>query len=196
MTQIPNFEELYRANADPWAVGFSFYEQRKLQLLLAALSRPHYARAWDPACGTGHLAARLAQRTEHVLATDAAAAAVEITRRTCVGLPNVTVEQRSLPDPALDRETFDLVILGEFLYYLTDADRSASYALLESLTSPSAEVAAVHWRHHPHDAWLSGADVQAELVAAFGEHGWRLGVHLEDPDFVLHTLRRLDVDHD
>lgn len=195
MIKVPDFDALYGANPDPWAVSSSFYERRKLDLVMGVLSRPHYAHAWDPACGTGHAAERLADRTEQVLATDAAAAAVQITRRTCAGRPNVTVEQRSLPGPARAAETFDLVVLGEFLYYLLDVDRSVTYDLLHAVAAPTAEVVAVHWRHHPHDAWLSGAAVQAELVSALTGRGWQLEVQLEDPDFVLHTLRRGAADH-
>jgi SAM-dependent methyltransferase len=193
--KVPDFNALYGANPDPWAVSSSFYEQRKLDLVLGVLARPRYAHAWDPACGTGHGAERLADRAEQVLATDAAATAVEITRRTCAGRLNVTVEQRSLPSPVRAGETFDLMVLGEFLYYLVDVDRSATYDLLHAAAAPTAEVVAVHWRHHPHDAWLSGAAVQAELVSALTGHGWHLEVELEEPNFIMHTLRREAADH-
>ena len=39
MIKVPDFEALYRRDADPWQVASSFYEQRKLELVLAALSR-------------------------------------------------------------------------------------------------------------------------------------------------------------
>jgi len=147
--KVPDFNALYGANPDPWAVSSSFYEQRKLDLVLGVLARPRYAHAWDPACGTGHGAERLADRAEQVLATDAAATAVEITRRTCAGRLNVTVEQRSLPSPVRAGETFDLMVLGEFLYYLVDVDRSATYDLLHAAAAPTAEVVAVHWAAPP-----------------------------------------------
>ena len=53
MIKVPDFDPLYRANSDPWAVSSSFYEQRKLDLVLGVLALPRYARAWDPACGYG-----------------------------------------------------------------------------------------------------------------------------------------------
>ena len=46
----------------------------------------------------------------------------------------------------------------------------------------------MHWRHRPHDAWLSGADVQAELRDGLVQRGWQDGVRVEDPEFVLNTL--------
>ena len=57
MVNVPDFEALYQADADPWQVRSSFYEARKLDLLLACLSRPMYDAAWDPSCGVGELAA-------------------------------------------------------------------------------------------------------------------------------------------
>ena len=189
----PDFEALYRRDADPWQVASSFYEQRKLELVLAALSRPGYERAWDPACGTGHLAARLSSRTREVLATDAAAASVKITQRTCAGLTNVVIRQAEVPrggPPEGGR--FDIVVVSEFLYYLNDADRSGLLDLIDEVAAPRAEVLGVHWRHHAGDAWLSGAAVQTELRDGFRQRGWRDGVRIEDPDFVLHSLRRGD----
>ena len=50
---IPDFDALYRADPDPWEVGSSWYERRKLSVLLASLPRQHYAVAWEPGCGPG-----------------------------------------------------------------------------------------------------------------------------------------------
>ncbi len=191
MIKVPDFEALYRRDNDPWQVASSFYEQRKLDVVLAALSRATYERAWDPACGTGHLAARLSLRSEEILATDLSETSVKITTRTCAGLDNVLVRQRRIPDAgAPEGDPFDLVVVSEFLYYLSDQDRSGVIDLIQHVTGPRAEVLGVHWRHRPHDAWLSGADVQAELRDGLVQRGWQDCVRVEDPDFVLNTLRR------
>jgi len=130
VSQPPDFETLYRANHDPWRVGTSSYEQRKLDIVLACLSRPRYSLAWDPACGTGHLAARLAERCDQVLASDASEAAVALTTTECGGLRNVTSRVLRLPAVPADLGAPDLIVLSEFFYYLADAapgedDRSA-----------------------------------------------------------------------
>lgn len=183
----PDFEALYGADADPWRVGRSFYERRKRDLLLAALAQPRYGNAWDPACGTGHLVARLAERCDFVLASDASSAAVRLTRTETVGLPKVSVVQLRLPaaPPSTD---FDLLVIAEFLYYLDADDRAASLAVVNSAAAPGAEIVSVHWRHHPHDAWLSGATVQDEIASSLTALGWSRAVRLDDPDFVLATL--------
>ena len=58
MIKVPDFEALYRRDADPWRVASSFYEQRKLDLVLAVLepadvrarlgSRPAEPGIWPP----------------------------------------------------------------------------------------------------------------------------------------------------
>ena len=100
MFEVPDFDAIYRADPDPFEVRSSFYEARKLDLLLACLARPTYATAWDPACGVGELAARLASRCDLVLASDASLEAVRLTSARCADLPAVTVVHQAL-HPAL-----------------------------------------------------------------------------------------------
>ena len=191
MIQTPDFDDLYRRDSDPWRVRSSFYEQRKLALLLACLNAPRYRSVWDPASGVGELATRLAPRTERLLATDASAEAVALTRRHCAGLGQVEVGAHTLPaPPASSGPAFDLVVLAEFVYYLDADDRAATWAMLDAVTAAEAEILSVHWRHHPDDAWLSGQDVQAEVVEALTARGWRHRLHHDDRDFVVDGLSR------
>ncbi len=189
----PDFDQLYRHDVDPWRVGSSFYEQRKQALVLASLSQPDYVEVWDPACGTGHLVAQLAGRAKRVRASDASAPAIEIARRTCRGLANVQLDVAVLPGPvaerAVDDRRFDLMVIGEFLYYLEEPARSATLNRLDRYAAAQAEIVSVHWRRRPHDGWLSGEDVQREIVAHLTTRGWTATVHLDDPGFVLDTLR-------
>lgn len=187
---VPDFESLYAREPDPWQVRSSFYEQRKLDVLLATLGRPFYGSAWDPACGVGELALRLSARCTTVLATDLAASAVELTRHRCAGESAITVAQLTLPAAPEPPQTFDLVVLSEFLYYLDADDRAAALDLVDTLTSSDAEIVSVHWRHHPHDAWLSGVDTEAEIAGHLSAHGWSQTVSHHDEQFVLDSFRR------
>jgi hypothetical protein len=63
MIDLPDFDALYRDDPDPWQVRSSFYEQRKLDIVLAGLQRPRYRSAWDPACGVGELRTRPTSRS-------------------------------------------------------------------------------------------------------------------------------------
>ena len=191
MSAPPDFEALYRRNADPWQVGSSPYEQRKLGIVLAGLLRTRYALAWDAACGTGHLAAKLAHRCDQVLASDASPRAVELTQGACAAERNVVVQVLRLPDAPTD-PLFrpDLVVLSEFVYYLDDRERAASLRVIDEHAALTAEVVAVHWRHIPEDAWLSGAATQTEIVARLADQGWRPALHHADEEFVIDTLCR------
>jgi hypothetical protein len=191
MIDLPDFDALYRGDPDPWKVRSSFYEQRKLSIVLGCLQRPRYDLVWDPACGVGELAARLASRSDRVLASDASAEAVSLTRQRGAGLAGLEVRQLTLPAvPPEPSSGFDLVVLSEFLYYLPAPDRAATLTMLDSVTGEDAEVVCVHWRHHPHDAWLSGEDVQSEVVDGLVGLGWRHRVRHDDRDFVVDGLER------
>lgn len=187
---IPDFEALYGAESDPWKVRSSFYEQRKLDIVLASLGRPFYRSAWDPACGVGELALRLAGRCTAVLATDLAASAVRITGQRCEHESGVTTAQLALPAAPNTPARFDLVVLSEFMYYLDAEARPAALTLIDAVAADDAEVVAVHWRHHPHDGWLSGVEVEDETVQFLRDRGWSPTVHHDDTGFVLDVLRR------
>lgn len=190
MTRAPDFDAVYRADPDPWQVRSSFYEQRKLAVVLACLGSATVRYAWDPASGTGELAARLACRAERVLATDGSEEAVQLTRRRCAGLTNVETAQLALPESPPAGTEVDLVVLSEFVYYLDENARRRTLDLVDQLAAEQAEVVSLHWRHEPHDAWLSGAAVQAEIAEHLRAQGWQQAVHHEDRDFVLDVASR------
>lgn len=191
MIDIPDFDALYRRDPDPWKVHSSFYEQRKLAIVLACLNSSRYRFAWDPACGVGELAARLAPRTDRLLASDASGQAAHLTGQHCRDLPQVEVRQLTLPKaPPEPLRDFDLVVMSEFFYYLDAPDRAATIAMLDTVTTEDAEIVSVHWRYRPHDAWLSGEDVQSEVIDRLGGLGWRHRVQHDDRDFVVDCLER------
>jgi len=182
LTDDTDFDALYRRDSDPFAVGSSWYERRKEQILLAGLTRRHYRFAWDCAAGTGHLAHQLAARCDEVLATDASPAAVELAASLTSDQRPVRCAVSALPDVPVECRDADLTVVAEVLYYLPEPAREAA---IGALTDQSGELVAVHWRHHPHDAHLSGAAVTDELGTSLTEHGWTSAVRHEDTDFVL-----------
>ncbi|HEY5786611.1 MAG TPA: class I SAM-dependent methyltransferase [Microlunatus sp.] len=210
MVIVPDFDTLYRSDPDPWQVASSFYEQRKRAVLLACLTRASYASAWDPACGTGDLAAELAHRADAVVATDSSAEAVRLTAARCAGLPQVSTGQIRQPGrPERPEASFALVVIAEFAYYLADPERARLWSVIAEESAPTAEIVVVHWRHRPHDGYLSGADANLEAIqsltgpaaaptataapaapAAPAVRSWVRAVHHDDRDFVLDVLVR------
>ncbi|GFE18529.1 hypothetical protein Sgleb_65760 [Streptomyces glebosus] len=92
------FEAMYARAVDPWDLAGRWYEQRKYALTLASLPRPRYRAAFEPGCSVGVLTARLAERCDHLLATDRMpAAVVSAAERTRV-LPQVEVRSLTVPD--------------------------------------------------------------------------------------------------
>jgi LmbE family N-acetylglucosaminyl deacetylase/SAM-dependent methyltransferase len=171
------FDDLYSHDADPWGLRERFYEQRKRAVLVAALTRPRFRRAFEPGCATGLLTADLARRCDEVVAWDITPAAVEQARARTRDLDGVRIDIGTIPDewPA---GPFDLVVISEIGYYCTDL--SALVARIDGCLAPDGLLVACHWRHsapmHPHTA---GA-VHAALAG--GRH--LVLSHVED-DFLL-----------
>lgn len=156
------FDALYAASADPWGFTDRWYERRKRALTLALLPQERYGSAYEPGCSIGVLTRGLAERCDRLLATDVAAAAVDATRARCADVPNVTVEQATLPDDWPDARV-DLAVLSEVGYYFADDD---ARRLAARAFAGAGTVIAVHWRHPVADYPLGGDAVHAVLDEA------------------------------
>lgn len=173
------FDRMYAGDADPWRMAERFYEQRKHDLLAAALPRPRFRRAFEPGCGNGELTRRLAARCDEVLAWDRAGAAVAAAAARVPA--NVTLGRGAVPDD-WPPGRFDLVVLSELGYYLPDLDRLAA-RVRDALTADGV-VVACHWRRPAPDHPRSGDDVHDRLARAVPA-SWARLVHHEEPDFLL-----------
>ena len=158
-------DDLHAADPDPWGVDSRFYEQRKRDLLLAALPRPRFARAVEIGSSTGALAAALAPRCDHLLALDSSAAAVAAARERLDGSEHVTVERRALPRewPA---GRYDLVVVSEVGYFLSPAALDELIELVRRDLTDDGVLVLCHWRHEVVGWPLDGPAVHAHVVAA------------------------------
>lgn len=178
----PDFETLYQHDADPFDVATSWYERRKEAVLLASLTQERYGSAWDSASGTGHLALALAGRCDRVLATDASPTAVRLTDALTRDAPRVRSIVSRLPERPVEAASAELTVVAEVLYYLPDDERARTRDMLRE---QSGELVSVHWRHHPDDAYLSGAAATDELDAHLTAGGWTPAWRHEDIDFAM-----------
>jgi trans-aconitate methyltransferase len=181
-----HFEDLHREHADPWGFRSSWYERRKYAITVASLPRAHYRLAWEPGCSIGELTVLLAGRADRVDASDVSQTAVAAARRSTALCPGVQVRQAALPSGP-PRTGYDLVVLSEVLYYLPAEERAAAMVEVDDAAAPGADLVVVHWRHHPADAWHSGAAVNQEIRS---RPGWRRLARHDEPDFVLDVLTR------
>ncbi len=182
------FDTIHANGAEPWNPQ-AWYEQRKRSLLLAGLDRQVFASGLEIGTSTGALLEELAPRCQQLLGIDASAQAVDSARRRTAHLDTVSCRLGVFPQdwPA---GTFDLFVLSESGYYLSETDLAALRERMVASAAPGAVLAACHWRH-PIAGWpLDGAEVHRRLRA---DSRWHLsGSYLEN-DFQLDFFRLKDV---
>ncbi len=169
------FDDLYRADTDPWQFRSRPYETRKRALTLACLPDDRYGSTFEPGCSIGILTAALAARCDRVCAMDISPLALATASHAVPA--NVELRRGAVPDdwPA---ERFDLVVLSEVGYYLDTATCARLAALAAGGTR---DLVAVHWRHPVHDYPLGGDEVHDLLATAAGQAGMgHLVSHRED----------------
>ncbi len=161
------FEALYKDKGDPWDFETSAYEAAKYAETLAALPQPRFHKALEVGCANGVLTTQLGPRCDALLSVDVSQTALASARARCADQPNVTIEQRRLPDDAPEGP-FDLVMLSEVVYYWDSVDIVRLAAYLLSAVASGGYVMLVHWIGET-DYPKSGDDAVAELDAALGD---------------------------
>ena len=140
------FALLYGSGNDPYGVRDRWYEQRKRALLLASLPRRRYRNAFEPACGIGALTAELAGRCDCLLASDFNLAALATARRRVAHLDTVRVERQVLPqDWPHASPPFDLIVLSEIGYFLSEQELRDVATLSLSSLADDGSLVACHW---------------------------------------------------
>jgi peptidoglycan/xylan/chitin deacetylase (PgdA/CDA1 family)/SAM-dependent methyltransferase len=166
------WEGVYRT-PDPWAYGSS-YEQLKYERTLSLLPATRIKRALEVACSEGRFSALLAERVEHLEASDISPTALERARERCRGLANVEFRRVDFFDEPLPSE-LDLLVCSEVLYDLGDrADLVRVAAKLAAALAPGGHLLSAHANLLKDDPsrtgfdWGSpfGAKVIAETLAS------------------------------
>ena len=138
------FDDVYSANEDPWAFTSSPYEREKYAATLAALPRPHYARAFEIGSSIGVLTAQLAGRCGHLLGIDVSEAALAQARQRCAALPQVELRKMQVPGEFPEGQ-FDLILLSEVGYYWSPADLARAADQMLAALAPAGQLLLVHW---------------------------------------------------
>ncbi len=182
-----HFETLHAASADPWRVASSDYEAGKYAASLAALPRSRYASALDVGCTIGVFTRALAGRCDRVLGLDVSPTAVEAAIARCGDLPHVAIAAMQVPQQ-WPTGAFDLIVLSEILYYLSDDDLGALAMQVRATLIPGGTLLLVHWTGA--DAGRSAGDLAVALFEA-GLGAAVLEVHrARTADYRLDVLER------
>ena len=140
-----SFDRLYRQSEDPWGTRTRWYERRKRALLMASLPREHYPSIYEPGCGTGHVSVELAARCDTLLASDGSDEALAVAAAALAGRDNVTLCRQQLPTE-WPSGSFDLVVFGELLYFLSAPDLLAVAAAARDSAGSHGTIVACDWR--------------------------------------------------
>jgi SAM-dependent methyltransferase len=190
-----HFNELYEQSADPYSFATRWYERRKYAVSMALLPWPRYRSGFEPGCSIGELTALLAPRCETLLSCDGATAAVATAKARVAQFPQVSVEQRTVPgdwpQDAGAGAPFDLIVLSELLYYLSDEDLARTVGRAVDSLAPGGTLLAVHWRRpvafHPQ----TGNQAHAALAA---RPELTLRADHREPDFLAQVYLRAGPD--
>jgi len=183
---VEYFAQMYAGSDDPWGFRSRWYEQRKRDVTLAALTEPRYRRAFEPGCSIGVLTEGLAGRCDEVVATDIDDRALAAARQAMVGHDHVTVARLEVPRAWPDG-MFDLVVVSELGYYLSKLAFDLLVDRVVASLSPHGTLLACHWRHPVADYPATGDEVHERLLARPDLTG---AVRHEEEDFRLDLLTR------
>lgn len=184
------FETMYQNSDDPWSLATRWYDHRKYDLTVASLPRERYRGAFEPACSVGELSVRLAGRCDRLLSCDREPRAVAAASARLSGIDHARAEQRIIPDQ-WPRESFDLIVLSEILYYFDQATMHRILSSALATLEPGGTLAAAHWRHPVPDHAQTGDAVHDELRAL--PQLIPVCRHVET-DFILEVFVRADPD--
>lgn len=180
------FDQVYAANADPWAFTTSAYEREKFADTLAHLPRPRYRRGFEVGCSIGVLTAQFANRCDHLLSIDVAERVLQQARLRCALLRNVDFERLQIPQDDVPG-TFDLIVVSEVAYYWSRPDLDRAIALLAAHHEPGGHLLLVHWTPAVQDHPLTG-DAVHEVWLAHGK--WDVLSDERRPQYRISVLER------
>ena len=151
------FEDMYRANPDPWHFATRTYERDRYQSILSALGNRRFRHAVEPGCSIGVLTSGLAAKCDSVYAFDFSPTAINHARARCSSLPQVVLSCRSFLNPP--PEAMDLLVLSEIGYYFSHSQLTQVLTFYVDALEPSGILLACHWLGRSSDHILHGDQV-------------------------------------
>lgn len=192
MNQHIHFEQLYQSTSDPWKARTSWYERRKRQLLLSALPQERYKHGFEPGCGNGELTMSLLNRCEQLTSADFSETAINLCRaaisrehRNRLNLHRLQVPEEWPQVPSCG---FDLLIVSELAYYLSDSRLAMFNDRCTKSLMPGGHLLMCHWLHKAPDLLQSAESVHALIRA---DSTLKNLVGYRESDFILDIWEKL-----
>src|ERR1700761_6705416 len=158
------FAQIYQTNPDPWNFEASHYEREKYLASLAALPLERYHRAFEIGGSIGVLTRMLASRCDRLLSIDVSPVAQGRARIRCANQPQVEFQIMQFPRET-PSQTFDLIVLSEVGYYLSERDLLQARDWIVSALRPGGHLLLVHWTPLVEDYPLTGDEVHEVFLA-------------------------------
>jgi SAM-dependent methyltransferase len=149
------FDNLYRANPDPWQFETSDYEAAKYAATIAALPRSDYRSALEIGGSIGVLTEKLADLCKALLSIDVSVLAQEQAIQRCQAQAHVDFKIMRVPEEFPD-QLFDLILISEVGYYWNWQDLCKSRQGLVDRLEVGGHLLLVHWTPYAKDYPLSG----------------------------------------
>jgi len=159
------FEKLYEANPDPWDFQGSSYEKRKYQATLAMLEGRRFEAGFEIGCSIGVLTRMLAVQCDALLAVDLVDRPLAAAAARCRDLGHVRFEKRRIPRDWPEGQKFDLILLSEVLYFLTQDDIFELARRVDETLLPGGTVLLVNFTEQI-DEPCNGDDAAASFIGA------------------------------
>ncbi|HSZ76554.1 MAG TPA: SAM-dependent methyltransferase [Chthoniobacterales bacterium] len=158
------FAQIYQTNLDPWNFETSRYEREKYLASLAALPLERYGRGFEVGGSIGVLTRMLADRCDRLLSIDVSSLAQVRAQIRCADQPQVEFQIMQFPGET-PNQTFDLIVLSEVGYYLSEKDLLIARDWIVNALRPGGHLLLVHWTPLVEEYPLSGDEVHNLFLA-------------------------------
>jgi predicted TPR repeat methyltransferase len=152
------FAQIYQTSLDPWNFESSLYEREKYLASLAALPLERYSHAFEIGGSIGVLTRMLADRCDRLLSIDVSSVAQARAQTRCADQPQVEFQLMQFPREA-PGQTFDLIVLSEVGYYLSERELLIARDWIVGALRPGGHLLLVHWTHLVEECPLTGDEV-------------------------------------
>lgn len=182
------FDDLYRADPDPWQFESNPYEAAKYAKTLEALPQERFRHGLEIGCSIGVLTAHLAERCRRLTAVDVSALALQKARARCAG-KSIDFVHADIPTE-WPTGTYDLIVFSEILYFLEGREIERCAERADASTTSLSTILLVNYLG-PCDRPLDGDAAAERFIATARALGFVVEEASREPLYRIDVLRRM-----